>query len=294
MSSTSSIRAMKRRSGFTLIELLVVIAIIAILAAILFPVFAKARAKARQASGASNQKQIALAFLQYLQDYDEKFPPVYSVVTVGASTYNQHWGVDYQPATGVTVPGILQPYMKNNDVMRDPAGPRGTAIVSYLMNDLIATKSQAALAAVASTVLTCDSSGANPIANATNIAATTGGNPLGWDAGHAIAGAAGVAAVQGQPNAPAARDRAKFDDVTRHSDGGNFSFGDGHVKWLKVTWDSTINFTPAVASGSGKTKTVYFPAFNNTSTAAGGVGTASAEPQPGGDMKGYAGTFHLN
>jgi len=64
---------MKRR-GFTLIELLVVIAIIAILAAILFPVFAKAREKARQASCTSNVKQLALGALMYIQDYDEQYP----------------------------------------------------------------------------------------------------------------------------------------------------------------------------------------------------------------------------
>ena len=65
---------MKRR-GFTLIELLVVIAIIAILAAILFPVFAKAREKARQTNCLSNVKQIMLSVLQYAQDYDETLPP---------------------------------------------------------------------------------------------------------------------------------------------------------------------------------------------------------------------------
>jgi prepilin-type N-terminal cleavage/methylation domain-containing protein/prepilin-type processing-associated H-X9-DG protein len=64
----------RRRSGFTLIELLVVIAIIAILAAILFPVFAQAREKARQATCLSNQKQIGLAILMYTQDFDETFP----------------------------------------------------------------------------------------------------------------------------------------------------------------------------------------------------------------------------
>jgi len=63
-----------RRQGFTLIELLVVIAIIAILAAILFPVFAQAREKARGATCVSNQKQILLAIMQYTQDYDEMLP----------------------------------------------------------------------------------------------------------------------------------------------------------------------------------------------------------------------------
>ncbi|MHB8996871.1 MAG: prepilin-type N-terminal cleavage/methylation domain-containing protein [Armatimonadota bacterium] len=63
------------RKGFTLIELLVVIAIIAILAAILFPVFAKAREKARQSSCLSNCKQLALACLSYAQDYDERLAP---------------------------------------------------------------------------------------------------------------------------------------------------------------------------------------------------------------------------
>src|SRR6056297_1815502 len=66
---------MKR--GFTLIELLVVIAIIAILAAILFPVFARAREKARQTSCLNNMKQLGLGFMMYLQDYDERLPAFY-------------------------------------------------------------------------------------------------------------------------------------------------------------------------------------------------------------------------
>src|SRR5258707_4566767 len=61
-------------SAFTLIDLLVVIAIIAILAAILFPVFGRARENARRSSCQSNEKQLGVAFAQYTQDYDEKFP----------------------------------------------------------------------------------------------------------------------------------------------------------------------------------------------------------------------------
>ncbi len=64
--------------GFTLIELLVVIAIIAILAAILFPVFARARERARQTSCLSNQRQLGLAVLMYAQDHNERFPPAFA------------------------------------------------------------------------------------------------------------------------------------------------------------------------------------------------------------------------
>jgi prepilin-type N-terminal cleavage/methylation domain-containing protein/prepilin-type processing-associated H-X9-DG protein len=77
------------RSGFTLIELLVVIAIIAILAAILFPVFAQAREKARQTSCLSNMKQTGLGLLMYCQDYDEQFPRAdYTLVPPATSPLN--------------------------------------------------------------------------------------------------------------------------------------------------------------------------------------------------------------
>jgi len=92
-----------RRKGFTLIELLVVIAIIAILAAILFPVFARAREKARQSSCRSNLKQIALAHLMYVQDYDEKFLYGWHIYSCSGS-----W------------PGFLIPYIKNHQVFDCP------------------------------------------------------------------------------------------------------------------------------------------------------------------------------
>jgi prepilin-type N-terminal cleavage/methylation domain-containing protein/prepilin-type processing-associated H-X9-DG protein len=92
------------RKGFTLIELLVVIAIIAILAAILFPVFARAREKALTSSCSSNLKQLTLAFLQYVQDYDECLPYAYME--------NATWGYWYQ---------TLQPYLKNTQVLQCPS-----------------------------------------------------------------------------------------------------------------------------------------------------------------------------
>src|SRR5580704_7489517 len=91
----------RRTAGFTLIELLVVIAIIAILAAILFPVFAQAREKARQTSCISNLKQIGLATLQYVQDYDETYPDgwapdgfsgLYNGITMWRNTLKPYWG----------------------------------------------------------------------------------------------------------------------------------------------------------------------------------------------------------
>ncbi|HEY3418872.1 MAG TPA: prepilin-type N-terminal cleavage/methylation domain-containing protein, partial [Armatimonadota bacterium] len=75
------------RRGFTLIELLVVIAIIAILAAILFPVFAKAREKARQTTCLNNQRQIAASVLMWVQDHDETFPVASTWVNDLAATY---------------------------------------------------------------------------------------------------------------------------------------------------------------------------------------------------------------
>ena len=102
---------MKR--GFTLIELLVVIAIIAILAAILFPVFARAREKARQTSCLSNVKQIALASLMYAQDYDEKPCPYYlagSYLYTYDDTY--HGGMWYK---------LLEPYLKNEQILDCPS-----------------------------------------------------------------------------------------------------------------------------------------------------------------------------
>ncbi len=98
--------------GFTLIELLVVIAIIAILAAILFPVFARAREKALQASCMSNCKQIGLAWMMYLSDYDDMLPPYYI------------WWDGCPEPDGYVWSFALDPYIKNAQVFNCPSTAR--------------------------------------------------------------------------------------------------------------------------------------------------------------------------
>jgi prepilin-type N-terminal cleavage/methylation domain-containing protein/prepilin-type processing-associated H-X9-DG protein len=100
----------KKQTGFTLIELLVVIAIIAILAAILFPVFAQAREKARAASCLSNMKQLGLAYMMYDQDYDETGPPLW------------WWTQAFWPT-------FIYPYVKNQGLFRCPDDSYGATFV---------------------------------------------------------------------------------------------------------------------------------------------------------------------
>ncbi|HVK03005.1 MAG TPA: DUF1559 domain-containing protein [Armatimonadaceae bacterium] len=116
------------RSAFTLIELLVVIAIIAILAAILFPVFAQAREKARQTTCISNLKQIGTGWLMYAQDYDGGFPtltywyPRFDVSDPNRISYSWYGGqhfVNFDPSQPFRLfprEGLIQPYMKNVDI----------------------------------------------------------------------------------------------------------------------------------------------------------------------------------
>ena len=116
------------RKGFTLIELLVVIAIIAILAAILFPVFARAREKARQASCSSNLKQLATAWLMYAQDYDELVCPSYDGVGTNP------WRMWVWTNAG-ELDSRLMPYVKNAQLFKCPSDP--TALSTYGINYLM-------------------------------------------------------------------------------------------------------------------------------------------------------------
>jgi prepilin-type N-terminal cleavage/methylation domain-containing protein/prepilin-type processing-associated H-X9-DG protein len=111
------------RQGFTLIELLVVIAIIAILASILFPVFARARENARRSSCQSNEKQIGLGLMQYVQDYDETMPMNSTNEAVGANWVDK-----------------IQPYIKSYQLFKCPSDTNAavpaynTSVTSYGIN----------------------------------------------------------------------------------------------------------------------------------------------------------------
>ncbi len=181
---------MKR--GFTLIELLVVIAIIAILAAILFPVFARAREKARQASCSSNLKQIGLGMAMYLSDYDEMYP-----------NRNMVW---LDGSGGLTDWGILEPYIKNNQIWRCPSD--ANVVVGYGVTCAFFRRSDWSPPVQAM---------AQVVAPAEKIAM--------WDANASIlhypkCGNSGAACHDGNISA-------------RHNEGANCLFHDWHVKWLK-------------------------------------------------------------
>jgi prepilin-type N-terminal cleavage/methylation domain len=163
-----------QKSAFTLIELLVVIAIIAILAAILFPVFAQARAKARQAACLSNMKQIGIGLMMYTQDYDEALAGNQTTApngTAGDAGYANVSDIGFMDTDPTRVERNwardVQPYIKNTGVYICPnaelrsLGPGGptsayresdhpqAANISYLMNGIPAGRKLAAIPAPA-------------------------------------------------------------------------------------------------------------------------------------------------
>ena len=218
------------RRGFTLIELLVVIAIIAILAAILFPVFAKAREKARQSSCLSNVKQLTLGLLMYAGDYDERFGLASGYG--GNDTWARQW------------PIAVQPYVKNVAIMRCPSNSRmsGNASTPYVywgqslpnyptysMDSACQWRSLGDFAEPASTILFLDSN--HPAVGDYNRAEFAKVCP-------SCRGCAGGPANRVPNNAP-------------HNDGINIGLMDGHAKWFKALGTPTVdvNAPPGLRRG---------------------------------------------
>jgi prepilin-type N-terminal cleavage/methylation domain-containing protein/prepilin-type processing-associated H-X9-DG protein len=199
---------MRTRRGFTLIELLVVIAIIAILAAILFPVFARAREKARQASCQSNLKQLVLAILMYAQDYDEALPHY--------SNFRNHttgsWGV-----RNSTWYYNIYPYVKNTQAYVCPSEP--TRSVGYAWNiDYIGYASSSSVR-VPPTKL-------SDIVNASNTLLLLD-----------CAGYAGMYKPNRwllNPSSYGYLYDVYLPWVQVHNGGPNVGFADGHVKWMQA------------------------------------------------------------
>jgi len=190
-----------RRRGFTLIELLVVIAIIAILAGIVFPVFMKARAKARQASCASNMRQLATAFALYVTDWDDTYPGATNG-TPGSGVYGGWvWYAAFgQPGQGYfdVTRGALFAYTRNAQIYACPDDPSNSGC-TYEINGYLRWQRLAAVEKTSETLLLIPED----------------------DHGTANDGYFDVPA--GDYPCP------------RHNEGINLAFADGHMKWRKWT-----------------------------------------------------------
>ncbi len=200
---------MIRRRGFTLIELLVVIAIIAILAAILFPVFAKAREKARQASCQSNIKQILVASQMYAQDYDETFVLMDNDLSSDSSNYRS-W-IDFlgpYTSAGHKIAACPSDQTKSSLWVADIGYGYNCFTLGYPTSYWYSGVARMSdIANPSETVVFGDAVNAFVYPPSTQVA-TRADLSTKW------------AAVSGID--------------PRHSDGANMGFADGHVKWLSI------------------------------------------------------------
>jgi prepilin-type N-terminal cleavage/methylation domain-containing protein len=242
-------RMSRWRRAFTLIELLVVIAIIAILAAILFPVFAQARDKARAAACLSNAKQLGTALMMYVQDYDETyfFQTAGQALNYGAGP----WGTSYRTSIRWTIEHL--PYLKNEGVFKCPsdkvrnrwfvAAPgasngNGTPwACSYgpnlhIFNYPSGGVSMAQIQAPANKLLVTEAY--TPYGFETwNVEYFRGANFTGL--GYPENGYANFAAFRQAVCGAQSRNApdSEMQGVTRHQLGNIGIFADGHVKWLR-------------------------------------------------------------
>lgn len=254
------------KQGFTLIELLVVIAIIAILAAILFPVFAAAREKARQTTCASNLKQDALAILQYEEDYDEVLPQ--GEVNLGGAT-----GWSANPATGAVyffgTPGggphsdsfwsnSIQPYIKSYLTYYCPDTPQENVFaeptpvspwITYTYNGDLTSLNESRIVEPSGIILLWsgiekNSAGENAFANPAPYCPNAGQPCViqPYNANCQASTANGATDFMYAFNG--------FSSYSKwvHGNGDNFAFCDGHVKWTALEGDP--NHDPWVNTGS--------------------------------------------
>ena len=270
-----------RSRGITLTEVTVIIVYLFVLGAVLLPVFMQQPRRRHHISGDSNQKQIALGFLQYIQDYDERSPPgigyallpppgYVSSPGTAAPTVAARRGPDRRLPDGRIVPGLLSPYIKSNQLFVDPqALPHrpGEFALDYLYNDLLVGVKQEQITVVSATILTTDSE--NRFANV----------------GHALA--LDAPPVDARFNARGGCDAGEGATVGRtarfrHSAGANFAYTDGHVKWAPGGMSDPIFFPPrtsaSISAIDPKTKQQTGPVPGDKMTFGGRV---------------YIGTFHV-
>lgn len=218
-----------RQTGFTLIELLVVIAIIAILSAILFPVFARARENARRTSCSSNLRQIGLAAMQYVQDYDERYPLINYPSSQAPDAPRELWSISGGSNQWLW-PAQIYPYIKSAQVFRCPSSSYEPNPITmhyganwpYVIANSPPALSLAAVVAPASTYMVLDAG--SYVVSYTRIYSPTANYIY-------TPGTAAFATTSTTPNA------ATHDDWRngRHFGGINIAFADGHAKWVKST-----------------------------------------------------------